>query len=121
MPRQTSEELRRLQDEVARRQYVPRGPLAIRETLSTLLARRGYADVAGAAEREQAWQQVVGRELAAYTRVGTVRRGVLEIIVGNSAVLQELTLQKRQLLQGVGQALPDQPIRELRFRIGAVS
>ncbi len=114
------DELQRLQDDVARRQYVPRGPLAIREALSTWLARRGCADVAGAAERAQAWSQVVGPELAACTRVGMVRRGALEIVVGNSAALQELTLHKRQLLQGVIQALPDQPIRDLRLRIGTI-
>lgn len=121
MARQPGEELRRLQAEVARRQYAFRRPQAIRETLSMLLARRGYADVTGAAEREQAWRQTVGQPLAAYTRVGAVRRGVLEILVGNSAVMQELTLQKRQLLQDLNKAFPDQPIRDLRFRIGAVS
>lgn len=121
MARPMSDELQRLQEDVARRQYARGRPRAIRETLSTLLARRGCADVAGAAEREQAWGQVVGPALAACTRVGMVRRGVLEIVVSNSAALQELTLQKRQLLQGMAAALPDQPLRDLRFRVGTTA
>ena len=38
----------------------------------------------------------------------------------NSAVLQELTFQKKQLLEKIVVALPDQKIRDLRFRIGVV-
>jgi predicted nucleic acid-binding Zn ribbon protein len=121
MARSVDDEIRRLQEDVARRQSRARGPQAIRETLSALLARRGYASLEVATDRERAWQQVVGDPLAAYTRLGHVRRGILEVMVGNSAVLQQLTLQKQQLLQGLTVALPDQRIRDLRFRIGAVT
>jgi hypothetical protein len=52
--------------------------------------------------------------------MGKIRRGVLEVLVGNSAVLQELTFQKKHLLDKIVAALPDQKIRDVRFRIGVV-
>ena len=107
--------------DVARRQFVSRGPQPIAETLSQLLSRRGYAAVEAADEREAAWPAAVGPQMAQYSRMGMVRRGVLEIIVANSAGLQELSLQKKSLLARIVAALPDQKIRDLRFRIGAVT
>jgi predicted nucleic acid-binding Zn ribbon protein len=121
MRRPVDEEIQRLQDELARRQFVSRGPQPIAETLSQLLARRGYAAVEAAGERDEIWSTVVGPRLAPYCRVGLVRRGVLEVIVANSVGLQELTMQKKSLLAKLVQALPDQKIRDLRFRIGAVT
>lgn len=121
MRRHVDEEIQQLQDELARRQFVSRGPQPIAETLSQLLARRGYAAVESAGERDEAWSAVVGPQLAQYCRVGLVRRGVLEIIVANSAGLQELTLQKKSLLAKFTSALPDQKIHDLRFRIGTVT
>lgn len=112
--------IRQLHDDVARRQYASRGPQPIAETLSRLMARQGYAHLKCSAEREEAWKEVVGQQWMDYCRIGNVRRGVLEVVVRNSAVLQELTFRKKQLLVGIAAALPDLRIRDLRFRIGAV-
>ena len=109
-----------LHDDVKRRQYYAKGPQPIAEALSALLARRGYASVEAAAERDEAWQASWVTNMAQYSRMGNIRRGVLEVMVCNSAVLQELTFQKKQLLEKIVVALPDQKIRDLRFRIGVV-
>ncbi|NLX54671.1 MAG: DUF721 domain-containing protein [Planctomycetaceae bacterium] len=120
MSKPVDEEIRQLHNDVRRRQHYARGPQPIAETLSVLLARRGYAFVESAAERENAWGAVVGDTLARYSRIGSVRRGVVEVTVCNSAVLQELTFQKKQLLKKLVVALPDQKITDVRFRIGVV-
>jgi predicted nucleic acid-binding Zn ribbon protein len=120
MRRPVDDEIRQLHDDVTRRQFYPKGPQPIAETLSLLLARRGYACVESAAERDEAWEAVVGGKMAQYSRMGNIRRGVLEVMVCNSTVLQELTFQKKQLLEKIVAALPDQKIRDLRFRIGVV-
>ena len=120
MRRPVDDEIRQLHDDVTRRQFYSKGPQPIAETLSVLLARRGYACVEAAAERDEAWKAVVGEKMAHYSRMGNIRRGVLEVMVCNSAVLQELTFQKKQLLEKIVVALPDQKIRDLRFRIGVV-
>ena len=99
---------------------VDQGPQPIADTLSVLLARRGYAFVEAAAEREGVWGAIVGAKIAQYSRMGNIRRGVLEVTVCNSAMLQELTFQKKKLLEKILVALPDQKICDVRFRIGVV-
>ncbi|MBM4093954.1 MAG: DUF721 domain-containing protein [Planctomycetes bacterium] len=120
MRHESPECLQRLQQDVARRQYVPKGPAPIAEAISGLLARKGYAQLEAAAQRDEAWRQVAGSHLAAHCRVGNVRRGVLEVIVRNSTVMQELTYQKKTLLRDIAAALPDLMIRDIRLRVGAV-
>ena len=97
------------------------GPAADRRDAQSAASRRGYAGVEAAAERDEAWTAIVGDKMAVYSRMGNVRRGVLEVIVGNSAALQELTFQKKHLLDKITAALPDQKIRDVRFRIGVVT
>jgi predicted nucleic acid-binding Zn ribbon protein len=98
-----------------------RGPQRIDNILSELMARRGYARVRSTADWEEAWREAVGELIARYTRVGALRRGALEVTVANSAVLQELTFQKAELLIKLAQRLPDETIRSLRFRSGKIA
>jgi predicted nucleic acid-binding Zn ribbon protein len=98
---------------------MPRGPERIADVLSELMARRGFARQRTSADCESAWHEAAG-PLAAYTRVGQVRRGTLEVIVANSTLIQEMTFQKGELLEALARLLPDQPIRDLRFRLGAI-
>jgi predicted nucleic acid-binding Zn ribbon protein len=86
-----------------------------------LLARRGYGRVISHDQYAEAWQlacQGVDPELARYSRPGVLRRGVLEVIVVNSLVLQELTFHKQQLLRTLTEQLPSQRIGGLRFTVG---
>ncbi len=84
------------------------------------MARRGYAREHSASECGAAWQAAVGDAFGRFTRAGAVRRGVLEVIVGNSALMQELTFQKSVLLEKLNQSLPDENIKNLRFRVGVI-
>jgi len=98
-----------------------RGPQRIADVLSELMARRGYARVRAAEAYEAAWREAAGVLLAQYTRVGTLRRGALEIRVANSTLLQELTFQRADLVKRLRELLPDEGIRDLRFRLGAIA
>jgi predicted nucleic acid-binding Zn ribbon protein len=97
-----------------------RGPQRIADVLSELMARRGYARIRAAEAYEQAWREVAGALLAKYTRVGNLRRGALEVRVANSTLLQELTFQKADLVRRLGELLPEEGIRDLRFRVASV-
>jgi predicted nucleic acid-binding Zn ribbon protein len=97
-----------------------RGPEAIKEVLAQLMARRGFAGVRRASTCEDAWHQAAGELAARYTRVGSIRRGKLEVTVPNSTLLQELTFQKRALVAALRRLLPDEKIQDLRFRVGAI-
>ena len=95
-----------------------RGPQAIGNVLSELMSRRGFARVQSAGAYDEAWREAAGPLMAAYTRVGQLRRGTLEIVVANSTLIQELGFQKQTLLKGLANLLPDQGIENLRFRVG---
>jgi predicted nucleic acid-binding Zn ribbon protein len=96
-------------------------PQTIGNILSELMARRGFARVQSTEALETAWRQAAGPLAAAYTRVGTIRRGVLEVVVANSTLVQELGFQKQEILTALQQLLPDENIKCLRFRAGNIS
>lgn len=114
------EEERNLHDDFRRRQVRVRPARPMREVLSQLMAKRGYAQVQTAAVCEAAWRQAVGDKLADATRPGSVRRGVLEVLVRNSATLQELAFVKAKAVRALNKLVPEQQIRDVRFRVGAI-
>jgi predicted nucleic acid-binding Zn ribbon protein len=98
-----------------------KGPEVLGEILSRLFTARGWGRRQERLRLEQAWAEAVGPEGAKYTRVNGLRRGVLEVIVGNAVLLQELAhYQKRQLLERLRGRLPGTTLTDLRFRAGVV-
>lgn len=95
-------------------------PKPMRNVMSQLLAKRGYAQVQTAATCEAAWRQAVGDKIAADTRPGNVRRGVLEVLVRNSTILQELAFLKVKALKTLTNLIPEQQIKDVRFRVGTI-
>jgi predicted nucleic acid-binding Zn ribbon protein len=97
-----------------------KGPELLGEILSRLFAARGWGRRQGRLHLERAWAEAVGPEHAQHTRVAGLRRGVLEIEVANSALLQELAhFHKRRLLEQLRPRLPGVTVNDLRFRAGA--
>ncbi len=84
------------------------------------MARRGYARVQSGGTCAEAWRQAAGEALAGHSRATQVRRGVLEVLVDHSTLVQELGYQKPQLLARLAQLLPDEKIRDLKLRVGVV-
>jgi predicted nucleic acid-binding Zn ribbon protein len=106
--------------EAEKRYYHGRAPKPIGNVLAQLVSRRGYAQIRAAGERDEAWQRVAGEELARMTQVSTLRRGVLEVLVANSLLMQELTFRKESLLAGLQAALPDAGVKQLKFKVGRI-
>jgi predicted nucleic acid-binding Zn ribbon protein len=98
-----------------------RPPQRIGEVLSSLMARRGYARVESGGACADAWRQAAGELLASCTRVTQVRRGVLEVLVSNSTMVQEIGFQKAALLKQLAALLPDENIRDLKLRVGPIT
>ena len=107
-------------DREQRRHYARR-PKKIGDVLAQLITARGYGRIQADADFTAAWQKAAGHALARFTRPGRLRRGQLEVTVGNSTILQELTFEKQNILAALQAALPDAKIRDLRFRLGPVS
>jgi predicted nucleic acid-binding Zn ribbon protein len=97
-----------------------KGPEALGEILSRLFAARGWGRRQERLRLEEIWRHLVGPQAASHTRVGALRRGVLEIAVDNAVLLQELAhYQKRRLLEQLRTRLSGVTITDLRFRAGA--
>ncbi len=95
-----------------------KGPQAIGDIMAQLMARRGFGRVQSAAALEAAWREAAGPLMAEHTQVGAVRRGTLEVVVRHSALMQELGYQKQAILQKLAALAPEEPIKDLRFRVG---
>jgi len=85
------------------------------------MARRGYAREQSAAAFGDAWIAAVGEPMCKYTRAGNIKRGQLEVIVANSALVQELGFRKADILTKLTKLLPDQTIRDVRFKVGVIA
>ncbi len=96
------------------------GPQQIGIAIAELMARRGYGQVEWREQVWQAWQAAAGEYLASKCGVGHIRRGVLEVTVTSSSVLQELAFRKQELLRKIRHSLPRANIRDLRFSVGEV-
>jgi predicted nucleic acid-binding Zn ribbon protein len=106
----------------SRSSYSPRQPEKLGEILSRLFAARGWGRRQERARLEEAWSAAMGTSGAGHTRVGLLRRGVLEIVVDSAVLLQELAhFQKRALLEQLRSRLPETPINDLRFRAGTTN
>ena len=98
-----------------------KGPERLGEILSRLFTSRGWGRRQERLRVERAWAEAVGPDGARQTRVGALRRGVLEVMVGNAVLMQELAgFHKRKLLEQLRQRLPGAPIHDIRFRAGVV-
>ena len=100
-------------------------PKPIGDILAELMARRGYARVQTAVAFDDAWREAtealaIGPLVAEHTRVGALRRGTLEVLVGNSLLVQELGYEKPTILKRLAELLPDERIENIRFRVEAI-
>jgi predicted nucleic acid-binding Zn ribbon protein len=98
-----------------------RDPELLGEILSRLFTARGWGRRQGQLRLEKAWTEAVGPAHADHTRVGLLRRGVLEVVVDNAVLLQELAhFHKRRLLEQLRRLLPGTNVTDLRFRAGVL-
>jgi len=99
-----------------------KGPEPLGEILSRLFAARGWGRRQERLRLEDAWAEAVGPDYAKQTCVGVLRRGVLEVVVGNAVLMQELAhFQKRRLLEQLRRRLTGTTLTDLRFRAGVVT
>src|SRR5207249_9070483 len=119
MPNQDDDE-RNLHSDYRRKSVRIPPPKSVREVLSQLLAKKGYAQVQTAAGCDAAWREAVGQKLAGDTRPGNVNRGVLEVLVRNSVAAHELGFLKTKIVKMLTKLIPEQQIRDLRVRVGTI-
>lgn len=97
------------------------GPSPLSDILTELFTSRGYGRLQAANELEEAWNVAVGEPKSRQTRVGSLKRGVLNVTVAHPILLEELAgFHKSTLLAALRRALPDAAIHDIRFRVGPV-
>ncbi|WP_254512925.1 DUF721 domain-containing protein [Anatilimnocola floriformis] len=109
---------RYLQDDYRRRRVPVPQAKKMGDVVGQLLVKRGYANVQQAASLDAVWTAAVGERLAPQTKAGQVKRGVLEVFVLNSAVMQELAFVKAKLVKTLATTAADQKIKDIKFRVG---
>jgi predicted nucleic acid-binding Zn ribbon protein len=106
------------------RRFYARRPKKIGNVVAQLVQRKGYAQIRAAGQREETWRQAIqeqgGDSWTAATRVAGVRRGVFEVLVANSLLMQELTFQKESLLKRLQDELPEDGIKQIKFSVGQI-
>jgi predicted nucleic acid-binding Zn ribbon protein len=91
-------------------------PERLSQAVTDLIALRGWAQVQGHARLNEAWKAAAGASVAAATRVLGIRRSVLQVAVGNSPLLSELSaFHKASLLAALARECPELKVRDLKF------
>ncbi len=98
-----------------------RGPKPLADILGELFALRGLGRLRAQKELEDAWNAAVGEPGCRQTRVGEVRRGILNVTVAHSTLLEELAaFQKPSLLAALRRNAPGTLVHDIRFRVGPI-
>jgi len=97
------------------------GPQPVARVISRLLSSRGYDREQSAGRLATAWAEVAPPAFRNRSRAGAVRRGVLEVVVSHSALVQEMGFHKEEVLRRLGEAVPAEGIADIKCRVGDVS
>ena len=92
-------------------------PRPIGSLITRLMARTGYDRQQGNDALRKAWDELAPASLQGSSQPGTVRRGVLEVFVSHSALIQEMGFHKRGLLQKLQTRVPGEGITDIRCRL----
>jgi len=92
-------------------------PRNLGNVLSRLMARTGYDREQGSDALRTAWKRVAPESLRGGSQAGVVRRGVLEVFVTHSALVQEMGFHKHEVIQKLQSLLPSEGITDIRCRL----
>lgn len=92
-------------------------PRKLGNVLSRLMARAGYDRQQGSDALRNAWSAVAPASLQGSSQPGTVRRGVLEVFVTHSALVQEFGFHKHDVLSSLQRLVPAEGITDIRCRL----
>ena len=93
-------------------------PQTLGAALSELFALKGYAGSNSNAELAAAWNEIAGDRFAQRTRVMGIHRGVLQVAVSSSAMMNELaSFHQPRLVNDLQAKRPDWKIKAIKFRL----
>lgn len=93
-------------------------PIRLGQALSELIALRGYARREANRELQLAWANAAGEAVASQSRATEIKRGVLHVLVANSALLSELVgYFRKPLVERLKSLSPELRIKDVKFRL----
>ena len=113
-------EVERTSQFVRQNQRFRRRPKRPADLVSRVISRYGIAAEQSTSQLDQAWMQAVPPAIARRTRVARIRRNVLEVIVQSSAIVQQLSFQKKQILKSINHQHPQAQLNDLKFTVGQI-
>ena len=108
------------------RRFYAMKPKPMQSVMTNLLAKRGYAATESSDHLRNAWNEAAGELLSQFSRPTGLRRGVLEVLVANSTMMQEVNFHRAQLLADVQKAIEKEGtsgarITALKLKIGRIT
>ena len=95
-------------------------PVRLGKVIWELVSRGGYGSPSRVSALRQTWAQVVDPQIASLTHPVRLSRGVLEVVVASSALLQELSFREQELVERLRMLWPEANVTRVRFRLGKV-
>ena len=93
-------------------------PGTLGAALSEFIALKGLASPRSDARLAQMWAEVAGERIAERTRVMGINRGVLQVAVVSSAMLNELaSFHRDRLIEELRAREPRLKLRDIKFRL----
>ena len=85
------------------------------DSLETFLRESGLRFMLKHPELHTVWEEVVGPEIAAHTRVSAFRGGTFEVAVDSSTLMHEIQFHRAALLQDLRERIRRPFIARIRF------
>ena len=104
--------------DISKRQIFSRRPKKAADLISKITARYGIGSRKSNDQLQGLFDSIVGVEFANHCRVNGLSRGVLEVLVSNSALTQQLSFKRHEIINHIKKNLPNEKISDLRFRSG---
>jgi hypothetical protein len=97
------------------------GPRPLGDILGELFTRENFGQLRTRHELQEAWNTAVGEQYCHQTSLGDIRRGVLNVTVAHSAILEELlAFHKPALLSALQSSASGAIIRDIRFHVSEI-
>ncbi len=111
--------------EKQRRRFYARKPKPMQSVMTNLMAKRGYAATEAVNQLSAAWNEAAGEVFSKFSRPLGLRRGVLQVLVANSTMMQEINFHRTQLLADLQKAIQKEGtssarITGLKLKIGRI-
>jgi predicted nucleic acid-binding Zn ribbon protein len=91
-------------------------PSSLKFSLKNLIRRKGLANRSAAEALNAEWSRIVGPKIGTRSTARRIKDGVLEVVVTNSAAMEELrSYLHESVLAQMQSSLPESNIRSIRY------